>query len=242
VLTSRANRRLVFLFIVLFISICVSQMRFHLFRRQPPQPQFQPRFLIVGLGNPGPEYQDTRHNVGFKAIEALAREAGVDASRLQQRALVGHATLGEVPVLLVRPMTFMNLSGDSVAPLVRAHNLDAAHVLVITDDLDLPTGRIRIRAEGSPGGHNGLKSLTARLDTEAFPRIRVGIGRPPSGVTVVDHVLSNFEPNEREPIAEAIQRAADAARVIVTANLETAMRSFNGGTNAKNVKDAEDAK
>lgn len=203
-------------------------MRFTLFRRHPPPPKAQPRYLIVGLGNPGPEYQDTRHNVGFKAIEALAREAGVDASRLEHRALVGHATLGEVPVLLVRPITFMNLSGDSVAPLMRTHGLDPAHVLVVTDDLDLPLGRIRIRAEGSPGGHNGLKSLTARLNTETFPRIRIGIGRPPAGVTVVDHVLSTFTRDEQDPIAAAIQRAADAAKLVVTADLDAAMREYNG--------------
>ncbi|MGV3723283.1 MAG: aminoacyl-tRNA hydrolase, partial [Actinomycetota bacterium] len=156
------------------------------------------------------------------------RDAGIDASRLEQRALVGHAALGEVPVLLVRPMTFMNLSGDSVAPLMRTHGLDPAHVLVVTDDLDLPLGRIRIRAEGSPGGHNGLKSLTARLDTEAFPRIRIGIGRPPASVTVVDHVLSKFERDEQDPIAEAIQRAADAAKLVVTTDLDAAMREYNG--------------
>lgn len=202
-----------------------SGMRFPFFRRTPKP---QPRFLVVGLGNPGAEYQNTRHNVGFRAIEVLAREAGEDASRLERRALVGSVTLGEVPVLLVRPMTYMNLSGESVAPLMRIHGLQPDSVLVITDDLDLPLGRIRIRAEGSPGGHNGLKSLTAHLGTEAFPRIRIGIGRPKPGVTVVDHVLSEFTPEEQDTVNEAIQRAADAVRVIVAEDLEAAMRQFNG--------------
>jgi PTH1 family peptidyl-tRNA hydrolase len=201
-------------------------MRFPLFRRTPQLP-VKPQFLVVGLGNPGAEYQFTRHNVGFRVVELLAGEEGNRSARLVQRALVTPTTIGETPVLLVRPMTYMNLSGESVAPLMRTHQLQPESVLVITDDLDLPLGKIRIRAEGSPGGHNGLKSLVAHLGTERFPRIRIGIGRPAPGTAVVDHVLSEFTPDEQDAINEAIARAAEAVKVLITEGIVVAMRRFN---------------
>lgn len=200
-------------------------MRFPLLRLRPTP---QPRWLIVGLGNPGEQYQFTRHNVGFLAVDQLGKAHEIAPSRMEKRALVGYGSISNVPVALVKPQTFMNLSGESVAPMMRGHQLDPEHVLVITDDLDLPLGRIRIRREGSPGGHNGLKSLVHHLDTEEFPRIRIGIGRPARGTTVVDHVLSDFDRTETETIHDAIERAREAAEVIISSGLDEAMRRFNG--------------
>lgn len=200
-------------------------MRFPLLRLRPTP---QPRWLIVGLGNPGEQYQFTRHNVGFLAVDRLGEAHEISTGRFEKRALVGYGSIADVSVALVKPQTYMNLSGESVAPLMRGHQLDSEHVLVITDDLDLPLGKIRIRRSGSPGGHNGLKSLVHHFDTEEFPRIRIGIGRPPRGTTVVDHVLSEFSRSERDEIDQALDRARDAAEVIVREGMDEAMRRFNG--------------
>lgn len=200
-------------------------MRFPLLRlRTAPQA----KWLIVGLGNPGEQYQFTRHNVGFLAIDQLAKAHEISTKRLDKRAFVGNGSILDVPVALAKPQTFMNLSGESVAPLMRGHQLTPEHVIIITDDLDLPLGKIRIRRSGSPGGHNGLKSLVHELGTEEFPRIRIGIGRPAPGTTVIDHVLSDFAPNEKQAINEALARAKEAAEVIVTAGMAEAMQRFNG--------------
>jgi PTH1 family peptidyl-tRNA hydrolase len=184
--------------------------------------------LIVGLGNPGEQYQSTRHNVGFLAIDQLGKAHEIATKRLEKRAFVGYGSITEVPVGLVKPQTFMNLSGESVAPLMRGHQLTPDQIIIITDDLDLPLGKIRIRRSGSPGGHNGLKSLVHELGTEEFLRIRIGIGRPAPGTTVIDHVLSDFAPSETKAIEEAINRAKEAAGVIVTAGVAEAMQRFNG--------------
>jgi len=200
-------------------------MRFPLLRLRPTP---QPRWLIVGLGNPGEQYQNTRHNVGFLAVGRLGKAHEISAKRLEKRALVGYGSISDVPVALVKPQTFMNLSGESVFPLMRGHQLKPEQLIIITDDLDLPLGKIRIRRSGSPGGHNGLKSLVQELGTEEFPRIRIGIGRPPVGITIVDHVLSDFAPSEVKVIDEAIGQAREAVEVIVTAGMDEAMRRFNG--------------
>jgi PTH1 family peptidyl-tRNA hydrolase len=198
------------------------------FLRLHPTPQV--RALVVGLGNPGAQYRFTRHNAGFLVVDRLAERHEIDATRSKARALVGYGSIGTVPVVLAKPQTFMNLSGESVAPLLRQHQLSRSAVLIITDDLDLPLGRIRVRGNGSPGGHNGLKSLVQHLGTEEFARIRVGIGRPPRGVTVIDHVLSDFTPEENETLQDALTRAAEAAEVVVTEGLDAAMRQFNGAS------------
>jgi len=200
-------------------------MRFPLLRlRTSPQPTW----LVVGLGNPGEQYRSTRHNVGFLAVDRLGKVHEISATRSEKRALVGYGSIADVPVALVKPQTFMNLSGESVAPLMRSHQLTPAHLIIITDDLDLPLGKIRIRRSGSPGGHNGLKSLVHELGTEEFPRIRIGIGRPAPGNTVIDHVLSDFSPSETTAIEEAISRSKDAVEVIITAGVDDAMQRFNG--------------
>lgn len=200
-------------------------MRFPLLRlRTTPQP----KWLVVGLGNPGEQYRFTRHNVGFLAVDQLGMAHEISATRSEKRALVGYGSISDVPVALVKPQTFMNLSGESVAPLMRSHQLMPDHLVIVTDDLDLPLGKIRIRRSGSPGGHNGLKSLVHELGTEEFPRIRIGIGRPAPGTTVIDHVLSDFGPSETAAIEEAIGRAREAVEAIVTVGVDEAMQRFNG--------------
>lgn len=199
-------------------------MRFPFLRRQPEVP---PRYLIVGLGNPGAEYHNTRHNVGFRAIDVLAERHRIEVKKFEKRALVGFGNIEGTSVLLARPQTYMNLSGESVAPLMRMLELRPEDVIVLTDDMDLPVGRLRIRRDGSPGGHNGLKSLVHFLRTAEFPRIRIGVGRPAEGVPVIDHVLTKFGATEIEPIRDSIDRAADAVEVIVREGMEPAMNRFN---------------
>lgn len=197
-------------------------MRF--FSRKPPA--LPPRYLVVGLGNPGPEYQHTRHNVGFKVVDLLGERHRISVQKLERRALVGTGEVAETVVQLVKPMTYMNLSGESVGPLMRGAGLQPQDVIVIVDDMDLPVGRVRLRKSGSSGGHNGLKSLIQHLGTEDFPRVRIGVGRPTESA-VIDHVLSKFGRNEIEPIREAIERSADAVEAAVAEGFDTAMNRFN---------------
>jgi peptidyl-tRNA hydrolase, PTH1 family len=199
-------------------------MRIPFLRRQPADP---PRYLVVGLGNPGAEYQNTRHNVGFRVVERLADTYRIDARKPDRRSLVGYGKVKEVPVVLARPQTYMNLCGESIAPLMRMLDLQPQDVIVVTDDMDLPVGRIRVRREGSAGGHNGLKSLIQYLNTEQFPRVRIGVGRPGQGGPTTDHVLGKFERDELVPIQEAIERAAEAVEVILTDGIDAAMNRFN---------------
>ena len=199
-------------------------MQIPFLRRQPVIP---PRYLIVGLGNPGAEYQNTRHNVGFRAIDQLAAEHRIDTRKSEKRALVGYGTVEDTAVVLAKPITYMNNSGQSVAPLLRMLELQPQDLIVITDDMDLPVGRLRLRAEGSAGGHNGLKSLIQHLGTQEFPRVRIGVGRPRGDAEVIDHVLSKFQREELEPIEAAVQRAAEAVEAWIAQGPEAAMNRFN---------------
>lgn len=191
-----------------------------------------PRHMIVGLGNPGSEYAQTRHNIGFRVIEGLVRRHSLGAERSTYQARIVRGIINETAVVLVRPQTFMNLSGECVAPLMRMFGLTPDQLLVITDDLDLPTGQIRVRAVGSPGGHNGLKSLVHTLKTENFPRIRVGIGRPAPGLSVIDHVLGDFGPEELPLIETALELATDAVELIIRQGIEAGMCRYNGRTSS----------
>jgi peptidyl-tRNA hydrolase, PTH1 family len=191
--------------------------------RQPKEP---PRYLIVGLGNPGAQYRNTRHNVGFECLQRLAEKHKIDLSKTQRRAKVGYGRIGDVPVVLAMPQTFMNLSGESIAPLMKMLGLRPEDVIVVVDEMDLPAGRLRIRKSGSAGGHNGLKSLIQHLGTEEFPRIRIGVGRPAQGATI-DHVLGKFEREEIAPIRESIGKAAEAVECAVSDGVEAAMNRFN---------------
>jgi len=181
--------------------------------------------LIVGLGNPGREYQGTKHNVGFAAIDILARRHGIHVRSRRNKALVGEGSIGGVPVILAKPRTFMNLSGQALGGLVRRCRLDLSDIVVICDDVNLPVGRLRVKAGGSAGGHKGLRSIIHSLGTQEFARIRIGIG-PPSG-DMVDYVLSRFRKAERRIVSEVVGRAADAAETILTTGIEQAMNRFN---------------
>ena len=186
------------------------------------------RFLVVGLGNPGEEYRHTRHNVGFQVVDVLAARIDADIRRPEYRALTGEGCLGRSMVLLMKPQTYMNASGRSAAAALQDLGLSLERLVVVYDDLDLPTGRLRIRAAGSAGGHRGVASLIAELGSEEFARVRIGIGRPKAGTPVIDHVLSAFDPEELEATALGVASAADAVEHIVNHGLRSAMDTFNG--------------
>lgn len=184
-----------------------------------------PARLIVGLGNPGAEYRGTRHNVGFDVIDRIAKDHKIDLKTNQHNASFGVGQIAGVDVALVKPLTFMNLSGRSVAALSRHFNIKPTEILVIADDLDLPTGQVRMRAKGSAGGHNGHKSLIELLHTNEYPRLKIGIGK--GGDQTIDHVLSKFHPDERSLIEEAIKLAADSAELWLSHGLDGAIAHAN---------------
>jgi PTH1 family peptidyl-tRNA hydrolase len=187
--------------------------------------------LIVGLGNPGREYRDTRHNVGFLVVDEIAR-------RHQLSLAMGPAQVpetflakkyGDEPLLVAKPLTFMNRSGDAVAALARYYDIAIADLLVVVDEVALPFGRLRARARGSAGGHNGLKSCIERLGTNEFPRLRLGVGRGDSRRDLADHVLSKFEADEQSALGEFIARAADAAEMFAAEGIAKVMNTYNPG-------------
>jgi PTH1 family peptidyl-tRNA hydrolase len=196
--------------------------------------------LIVGLGNPGKAYEHTRHNVGFDVLDQLAGKGGVEfRKRLLAPVQTAEMRVGSESLLLVKPLAFMNRSGPPVGALARKKGVAPADLVVVVDDVDLPCGQLRIRARGSAGGHNGLKSVIEHVGTEDFVRIRVGVGRPaasasrkqagePGESDMVKHVLSKFSPDERDTIAGAIERAAEAVTHIVEHGVDKAMNKFNG--------------
>jgi PTH1 family peptidyl-tRNA hydrolase len=184
--------------------------------------------LVAGLGNPGPEYTDTRHNIGFVVLDALARNQGVHFSR-EKRWRCDWAKWNDI--LLVKPMTYMNRSGDSIAPFAQYFHIKAEEFLAVVDDVALPLGRLRVRAEGSDGGHNGLKSLAAHFGY-GFPRLRIGVGAAPDNELLVDHVLGRFAPSERMSVDQAVERAVAAIRQIATEGVTAAMNVFNRTENS----------
>jgi PTH1 family peptidyl-tRNA hydrolase len=188
------------------------------------------RFLIVGLGNPGKEYVGTRHNAGFVVVERLARRWQVDWSVSRTyRARLAQSRSGERCVVLCQPQTFMNLSGEAVGKLARYHRVAAANTLVVVDDADLPLGTLRLRPEGSSGGHHGLESVEAHLGTRAYARLRLGIGRKAGdGREIADYVLSRFSAEEREVFERVLARAADQVECWLTDGIRKAMDRYNG--------------
>lgn len=183
--------------------------------------------LVVGICNPGTRYAGTRHNLGGRVVEHLAEQHGIGLTRRRFDALVGDGSVEDQRVLLVKPQTFVNLSGSAVAPLVRWHRCPLEDLLVLCDDIDLAPGQLRLRPCGSSGGHKGLKSIAACLGTEAFPRLRLGIGRG-RAADPVDHVLGRFTAQEEELIAEAVVRAADAVRQWLREGIGPTMNTVNG--------------
>ncbi len=185
-------------------------------------------WLVVGLGNPGDKYEGTRHNVGFQVIDALAERADVPVQRLKHRALTNPAVLGGQKVLLLKPVTYMNLSGEAVADAARFHKIAPDHILVVCDDVSLPLGKLRIRRGGSAGGHNGLKNIIQHLSTDQFPRVKLGVGaKPHPDYDMADWVLSRFAGQDRAAMDEAVRRAADAVESVLRDGPDRAMASFN---------------
>ena len=186
-------------------------------------------YLIVGLGNPGPKYEMTRHNAGFLAVDLLALQEHVDIKKLKFHALVGDVRLGGERCLLMKPQTMMNLSGDAVAEAANFYKIPPERVLVLFDDISLPVGKIRVRKSGSAGGHNGIKSIIAMLHSEDFPRVKIGVGaKPHPDYDLADWVLSSFSKAEQPELDRALGNARDAALCILTDGCEKAAASFNG--------------
>lgn len=184
-------------------------------------------YLIIGLGNPGEQYGSTRHNIGFRFIDRLSKDLSIEISKGQCRALIGQGTLGGHKIILAKPQTFMNLSGDSVRELAQWYKIEHDHVIVAYDDLDLEVGQLRIRSKGNSGGHHGVESIMNCLGTTEFIRIRIGIGRGSIGGDNSGYVLSNIPAKELEAIDQAIVAAAEAVPVIVEQGLSKAMNKYN---------------
>ncbi len=184
-------------------------------------------FVIAGLGNPGSRYDNTRHNVGFDAIDVLSGKYGIKVNKIKHKALIGDGAINGERVLLVKPQTFMNLSGESIRDIIEWYKVPAARLTVIYDDIDLPAGKVRIRPKGSSGTHNGMKSVIYQLQSDDFPRIRIGIDKAPQGWELADYVLSKFSPEDRKLINNSIEKAAEAAAEIVSAGVNAAMNKFN---------------
>lgn len=196
-----------------------------MFRRKP-QPVINVEWLIVGLGNPGAEYARTRHNVGFDVIEELASRHKIKINKAKHRARIGVGEIDGTGVALAMPLTFMNNSGQSVAPMMREYGLKPERVLIVSDDLDMDLARVRLKPKGGSGGHNGHKSIIKNLGTEEYPRLKIGIHSDKRDETV-DFVLSRFTPEERVDINNAVKKSAESIEVIVTQGLELALSRTN---------------
>ena len=185
-------------------------------------------FLIFGLGNPDKKYEKTRHNIGFDTIDALAEQYHITMNDHKHKALCGTGVIEGVKVLLAKPLTYMNLSGDSVAEIVNFYKLDPeSEMIIIFDDISLAPGNIRVRKKGSAGGHNGIKSIIARCGTQNFMRIKVGVGEKPQGWDLADHVLGRFSTEDRALVEDAIQDACSAAVMMMQGDVDAAMNHFN---------------
>ncbi len=183
--------------------------------------------LIAGLGNPGPQYRNTRHNVGFALIDRLAEATGIDVTREKHKGLYGEGRWQGHKIRLLKPQTFMNRSGESVSLAARNSVEDAAGVLVVYDEAELPLGRLRLRPDGSAGTHNGMKSVIEYLGVQEVPRLRLGVGAKAEGQDLADHVLGGFRPDERPVVEEMIARAVQAVLRCVEAGVDAAMNEFN---------------
>jgi len=190
------------------------------------------RWMVVGLGNPGLAYERSRHNIGFRTIDLLCRQKGCRAERLRAKALTGICEFAGERVLLVKPVTYMNLSGLAVRALADDYKIPAERILVIFDDISLPVGKLRVRPSGSAGGHNGVKSLIAALDSQSFPRIKIGVGaKPHPDYDLADWVLSDFTAQEETLLLSALARALEAAEAVISCGVPEAMNRFNGNGN-----------
>lgn len=199
----------------------------HLFSSRSTVPAGPVEFLIVGLGNPGRQYENTRHNAGFITLDVIAEKAGARVDRIKFKGLCGEGMLGGKKVLFLKPSTFMNLSGQSVQEAMSFYKLPPEKVLVIFDDISLDPGKLRIRRKGSDGGHNGIKNIIYLSGKDTFPRIKMGVGKKPNpGWALADWVLSRFTEDEQKALLDAAGKAASAAELIVQGNIDKAMNLY----------------
>lgn len=203
----------------------------HVYRKQHRKDKMM--YLIAGLGNPTREYEKTRHNVGFSVIDVLADKYNIDVSDRKHKALCGRGVIEGEKVLLLKPQTFMNLSGESIREAVDYYKIDPEDIIVIYDDISLEPGQLRIRLKGSAGGHNGIKNIIAHLGTQEFPRIKVGVGAKPPKMDLADYVLSRFGAEEQKIMDEAFGEAAEAAVMMMTTGAERAMNHYNAKKKAE---------
>ena len=185
-------------------------------------------YIVVGLGTPEKKYEHTRHNVGFDVLQVLSQKLNIPLNKLRCKALTGEGRIGGERVVLAAPQTYMNLSGQSVVELLRWYKANAKHLIVVYDDVDLPQGRLRVRAGGSAGTHNGMRNIVYLTGRDDFPRVRIGIGKPEPGRDLAAYVLGKYPPEARQAMFDAFLRAADAVQAIVTDGAEAAMARFNG--------------
>jgi PTH1 family peptidyl-tRNA hydrolase len=186
-----------------------------------------PKLVIVGLGNPGEEYAGSRHNVGFWCVDRIAGEHSIPLSRRNRSTLLGEGVIEGHPVALAKPRTFVNRSGEAITYLLARFRVSPGELLVIYDDIALPLGKIRLRPEGSAGGHNGIKSITQAIGTQDFPRLRVGVGAPPPGSDQIGYVLGSIPDDEMEVANAAVDRVAQAVASVLTEGIDTTMNRFN---------------
>lgn len=185
-------------------------------------------FIIAGLGNPKREYDNTRHNIGFELIDALAKKHHISVMDVKHRALTGRGMIDGHKVILAKPLTFMNLSGESIRALTDYYKIDCEkELIVVSDDINLPPGQIRIRKSGSAGGHNGLKNIITQLGSESFARIRIGVGEKPKGYDLADYVLGHFSKEEKTLMEEGLIKAVSAAELMLDGGIDRAMNEYN---------------
>lgn len=185
-------------------------------------------FIIAGLGNPKKEYDNTRHNIGFETIDALADKYHISVMDVRNKAITGKGMINGQKVILAKPLTFMNLSGESIRPLADYYKIDIeTELIVISDDISLPPGQIRVRKSGSAGGHNGLKNIIRQLGSEGFQRIRIGVGEKPKGYDLADYVLGHFSKEEKPLMREGVEKALHAAELMLAGQTDQAMNEFN---------------
>jgi PTH1 family peptidyl-tRNA hydrolase len=199
----------------------------NIFKRRNEPEEVGKMKLIVGLGNPGKQYEQTRHNIGFEVIDALSKQLSIPLDQSKFKGLYGIGFHKGEKVLLLKPLTYMNLSGESIRAVMDYYQIDIDDLVVIYDDLDLPVGKIRLRQKGSAGGHNGIKSTIAHLGTQEFNRIRIGIDRPQNGMSVPDYVLGRFRKEETELTGEAVEKSADACEAWLSKPFLQVMNEFN---------------
>lgn len=189
-------------------------------------------FLVVGLGNPGDKYDGTRHNIGFETIDYISNKYNIDVTRVKFKGVIGEGFIGGEKVILLKPTTYMNLSGESVREAMSFYKLTEEDVVIIYDDISLEVGKIRIREKGSAGGHNGIKSIISNINTDVFPRIKIGVGQPTGDL--VSHVLGRFSKEEAEDLKEVIEVSSKAVEIIMKSGTKDAMNKLNGFKLSKN--------